>query len=288
MARWSTIAALTLVVEVALAAWASPAPAGPKLYVGLFRDNAVAVVDTATNRVVGTIPVPKGPHGLVVTPDGRKLYVSSDGDSSVSVIDTASDRVVATVDVGANPHGLAMAPDGKLVLVSAWGSQSGRVPGHRHRPGRRTRARGPGAQRDDQRGRALGVGGVPAAGGDGPGAHRHRGHEGSGPRAAGQDTARPRPHAGRAPALLHRGRPRRRPGARHGHRPGRGGDPGGRLTASGPCRRRRALGPRACPGTGGARSHRHRDQYGGGDHPGGKDAPLGDAELRRRDGLRLQ
>jgi len=122
MARWPTIAALTLMMEVAVAAWASLAPAGPKLYVGLFKDNAVAVVDTATNRVVGTIPVPKGPHGLVVTPDGRKLYVSSDGDSSVSVIDTASDRVVATVDVGANPHGLAMAPDGKLVLVSAWGA----------------------------------------------------------------------------------------------------------------------------------------------------------------------
>jgi YVTN family beta-propeller protein len=122
MACWSRIAALTLALEVALAAWASPSPAGPKLYVGLFKDNAVAVVDTETNRVLATIPVPRGPHGLVVTPDGRKLYVSSDGDSSVSVIDTASDRVVATVDVGANPHGLAMAPDGKLVLVSAWGS----------------------------------------------------------------------------------------------------------------------------------------------------------------------
>ena len=114
----------TLLAALTLAACASTSShkAGPKLYVGLFKDSAVAVVDTATNRVVGTIPVPKGPHGLVVTPDGRKLYVSSDGDSSVSVIDTASDRVVATVDVGANPHGLAMAPDGKLVLVSAWGA----------------------------------------------------------------------------------------------------------------------------------------------------------------------
>jgi len=34
--------------------------------------------------VVGTIAVPKGPHGLVVTPDGRKVYVSSDGDSKVT------------------------------------------------------------------------------------------------------------------------------------------------------------------------------------------------------------
>jgi DNA-binding beta-propeller fold protein YncE len=45
--------------------------------VGLFKDGAVAVVDTGTDRVIGTIPVPPGAHGLVVTPDGRKVYVSS-------------------------------------------------------------------------------------------------------------------------------------------------------------------------------------------------------------------
>src|SRR5947208_9939689 len=55
------------------------AAAAPKAYVGLFKDDSVAVVDTAQNKVLGTIAVPKGPHGLVVTPDGRKVYVSSDG-----------------------------------------------------------------------------------------------------------------------------------------------------------------------------------------------------------------
>ena len=52
----------------------SAAGAAPKAYVGLFKDDAVAVIDTAQNKVLGTIPVPKGPHGLVVTPDGRKVY----------------------------------------------------------------------------------------------------------------------------------------------------------------------------------------------------------------------
>ena len=80
---------------------------------------------------------------------------------------------------------------------------------------------------------------------------------------------------GRAPALLHRRRARRRPGARHRHRPDRGGDPGRRLTASGPARRRWARGARARPGTGRARDHRHRDQRGGGGRPGRKDASLG-------------
>jgi len=98
------------------------AAGAPKAYVGLFKDDAVAVIDTAQNTVLSTIAVPKGPHGLVVTPDGRKVYVSSDGASTVSVIDTAADRVVASIDVGANPHGLAISGAGSRVLVSGWGS----------------------------------------------------------------------------------------------------------------------------------------------------------------------
>src|SRR5437899_10925133 len=85
--------------------WAAGAP---KAYVGVFKDDAVAVIDTAQNKVLSTISVPKGPHGLVVTPDGRKVYVSSDGAATVSVIDTAADRVGASIDVGDNPHGLAL------------------------------------------------------------------------------------------------------------------------------------------------------------------------------------
>ena len=99
----------------------------PKAYVGLFKDDAVAVVDTVQNKVLTKVQVPKGPHGVVITPDGRKVYVSSDGAASVSVIDTASDHVVASIDVGANPHGLAISGDGRRVLVSGWGSNQAEV-----------------------------------------------------------------------------------------------------------------------------------------------------------------
>src|SRR2546427_3243346 len=91
----------------------SPSADGaPKAYVGLFKDDAAAVIDTAQNKVLSTISVPKGPHGLVATPDGRKVYVSSDGASTVTVIDTAADRLVASIDVGTNPHALAAPRDG--------------------------------------------------------------------------------------------------------------------------------------------------------------------------------
>ena len=112
----------TLVALSLVAGSPGSGAAAPKVYVGLFKDNAVAVLDTGGNRVIGTIPVPAGPHGLVATPDGRKVYVSSDGASTVSVIDTATDRVVGSIEVGQNPHGLAMSPDGRLVLVSGFGT----------------------------------------------------------------------------------------------------------------------------------------------------------------------
>src|SRR2546429_9815706 len=103
------------------------AAGAPKAYVGLFKDDAVAVIDTAQNKVLSTIAVPKGPHGLVVTPDGRKVYVSSDGASTVSVIDTAADRVVARIDRGANPHRLPLPGAGSRGLGSGRGSNPARV-----------------------------------------------------------------------------------------------------------------------------------------------------------------
>lgn len=119
---------LLLVATRGLVAQPAPAPlmasavTAPKIYVGLFKDNAVAVLDSGTRRVLSTIPVPPGPHGLVVTPDGRKAYVTSDGASTVSVIDTATDRVVRSIEVGPIPHGLAVTPDGRLILVSVFGA----------------------------------------------------------------------------------------------------------------------------------------------------------------------
>lgn len=95
--------------------------AGPKAYVGNFKDNTVSVIDTDAGAVVATMSVAAGPHGMAVSPDGRNVYVSGDLASTVSVIDTASDRVAHTIEVGKAPHGLAMKSDGKLLLVAVYG-----------------------------------------------------------------------------------------------------------------------------------------------------------------------
>jgi YVTN family beta-propeller protein len=94
------------------------AVAEPKAYVGNFKDNTVSVIDTATAKVVVTVPVAAGPHGMTITKDGKWVFVSGDNSSQVSVIDTASDRVAQTIEVGKGPHGSALTPDGRQLLVT--------------------------------------------------------------------------------------------------------------------------------------------------------------------------
>src|SRR6266542_924088 len=114
MRRLSTSIAI-LALTALHAVPASAQGIAPKAYIGLFKDDAVAVFDTANQRVTRTISVPTGPHGIVVRPDGGRVYVSSDGDSTVSVIDTRTDEIVDTVDVGKTP-------DGSHVLVAGFGT----------------------------------------------------------------------------------------------------------------------------------------------------------------------
>src|SRR6266446_4541361 len=122
-ANMRIVSALLLLLLLGCAAsGATPGAAAPKIYVGNFKDNTVSVIDSGARKVVATIPVAAGPHGMGVSPDAKSVYVSSDGASTVSVIDAASDRVVKEVEVGKAPHGLAVTPDGRQVVVAVYGA----------------------------------------------------------------------------------------------------------------------------------------------------------------------
>lgn len=99
----------------------SASAAGPKAYVGNFKDNTVSVIDTASNGVVATVPVADGPDGIVVSRDDAQVFVSGSSASVLSVIDAASDKVVASIEVGKGPQGLAVTPDGRWVLAAVNG-----------------------------------------------------------------------------------------------------------------------------------------------------------------------
>ena len=103
-------------------ALAAPAfSAGPKAYVGNFKDDSVSVIDTSSRAVLATLPVAAGPDGIVITPDGATAFVSGSSATSVSVIDTATDKVAPAIEVGKGPQGLAVTPDGRWLLVAVNG-----------------------------------------------------------------------------------------------------------------------------------------------------------------------
>lgn len=118
-------AALTLVTCIVSGGRVGPrataAPTAPKAYIGLYGDDALGVLDTASGRLTETVKVPAGPEAVIVSPDGRRVYVSSEDATQVSVIDTASDKVIKTLDLGAFPEGMALSRDGRSLLAAVFG-----------------------------------------------------------------------------------------------------------------------------------------------------------------------
>lgn len=85
------------------------AATGDKLYV-TNRDNALSVIDLATNSVhKDVIQVGKEPSRLAI--HGEKLYVGSLDDKTISVIDVVTDKVVTTIKIDQTPMLLAMVGD---------------------------------------------------------------------------------------------------------------------------------------------------------------------------------
>ncbi|MGH6812854.1 MAG: YncE family protein, partial [Methylocella sp.] len=121
------LAAFSAALVLIIASSAQPAEAAPFAYVTVEGEGSpsspgngtVSVIDTATNKVVGT-PITVGilPKGVAVTPDGKHAYVTNGGSNTVSVIATASNTVVGTpITVGDEPLGVAITPDGTHAYV---------------------------------------------------------------------------------------------------------------------------------------------------------------------------
>ena len=67
----------------------------------------VAVIDTATNELVTTVPAGSFPIAVAINPAGTFAYVVNRFSNDVSVINTSTNTVVATIPVGTNPLSIA-------------------------------------------------------------------------------------------------------------------------------------------------------------------------------------
>jgi YVTN family beta-propeller protein len=96
---------------------------GQRLFVSMPLVNQIAVVDTATWKVVANIDAGAKPTRLRFQPDEKYLWVGNDGATAgapggVTVIDTATLKVVARVATGEGRHEFAFANNNQFAFVT--------------------------------------------------------------------------------------------------------------------------------------------------------------------------
>jgi DNA-binding beta-propeller fold protein YncE len=96
-----------------------------KLFASFKTKDAVAVVDTRSRRVTGTIPIPHGAEGIAVTPNGETLLVCAHRKGVVHVIDARSHALRQTIAIAGAPgeanqlRRVRVSPDGRYVCASS-------------------------------------------------------------------------------------------------------------------------------------------------------------------------
>ena len=98
------------------------APAGT-IFVTMYGDNEITVIDQATLAVTGHIPLGEaeggqgqGPAVMVATPDNKKLYTANWSGNSISVVDVAT-NAVTSIPLGGRPWAIAMSPVGNTLFA---------------------------------------------------------------------------------------------------------------------------------------------------------------------------
>ena len=126
MNRWKLISASILVV------FASTAAAQAQALLVLNKEGSVAIIDPATQKVLGRAPTGDGPHEVVATSDGKLAVASNYGSGqmpghTLSVIDIASRKEIHRVDLSPmlRPHGL-FSGDGKVYFTAEGSKAIGR------------------------------------------------------------------------------------------------------------------------------------------------------------------
>ena len=82
------------------------APDGTKLFTSTGRGHQVFTIDTAENKVAGSVDVGGRPWGIALSPDGKTLYSADGPTNDIAVIDIATNSVTRKVKAGSSPWGV--------------------------------------------------------------------------------------------------------------------------------------------------------------------------------------
>ena len=97
-----------------------------RLYVSLWGQASVAVIDTKAFTQVARWSTEEHPNEMVLSKDGRRLFVANANRNTVSVLDTADGHLTETLlaeltpnaPPGNTPNSVALSPDGNLLFVA--------------------------------------------------------------------------------------------------------------------------------------------------------------------------
>ena len=79
--------------------------------------NAVTLIDTATNKVKGTVYVGRSPHEAFFTVDGRELWVTVRGEDYISVIDPNQMKEIRRIELANGPGMTMFGRDGRYAFI---------------------------------------------------------------------------------------------------------------------------------------------------------------------------
>jgi YVTN family beta-propeller protein len=88
------------------------------IYITCENSAVVAMIDPATNMVVGAIDSGStNGHRLIIAPDGQRLYTENEEDGTVSVIDLPARKLLGKIKTPRPLAGIAISADGRTVIA---------------------------------------------------------------------------------------------------------------------------------------------------------------------------
>ena len=93
------------------------APDSRTLAVVSVASNAVTLIDTATNKVKGTVYVGRSPHEAFFTVDGHELWVTVRGEDYISVIDPNQMKEIRRIELANGPGMTIFGTDGRYAFI---------------------------------------------------------------------------------------------------------------------------------------------------------------------------
>jgi YVTN family beta-propeller protein len=93
-------------------------PDGRELWIGHRVEGLVSIIDTATNKVTGTLNVGEVPLRMTFTPDGKRILIMNPTGDGLHVIERATRREVKRIEIKGAPVNAVCSPDGRRAYVT--------------------------------------------------------------------------------------------------------------------------------------------------------------------------